>query len=123
LTLIGRKDAFGVDLEDQRMSGIPGLRPVHPGELLREVVLPALGRSKTDIARLLGISRYALKGILVERRPITAGLALRIGKLCGNGPDVWVGMQRAYDLKTAQVELAEVVKGIPTLKAVARESL
>ena len=58
-----------------------GLRPLHPGELLREDVLPALGRPKTEIARLLGISRQWLYDILEERQPITAPMAVRIGKL------------------------------------------
>jgi hypothetical protein len=46
-----------------------GLRPIHPGELLREDVVPALGRPKTEIAHLLGISRQPLQDILAERAP------------------------------------------------------
>jgi len=49
-----------------------GLRPVHPGELLREDVIPAFKRTKTEIARLLGISRQTLYDILEERQPVTA---------------------------------------------------
>ena len=71
-----------------------GLRPVHPGELLREDVLPALGRSKAEIARLLGVSRQTLYDILGEKQPITAAMALRIGKLCGDGPMIWLSMQQ-----------------------------
>jgi antitoxin HigA-1 len=71
-----------------------GLRTIHPGEMLREDVLPALGRSKTEIARLLGISRQTLYDILNEKQPITAQMALRIGKLCGNGGDIWSGCKR-----------------------------
>jgi addiction module HigA family antidote len=65
-----------------------GLRPMHPGELLREDVLPALGKSKAEIARLLGVSRQALYDILSEKQPITVAMALRIGKLCGNNPEL-----------------------------------
>ena len=68
---------------------LKNMRPVHPGEILREDVLPALGRPKTEIARLLGISRQTLYDILNERQPITAKMAMRIGKMCGNGPDIW----------------------------------
>ena len=95
-----------------------GLRPTHPGELLREEVLPALGRPKAEIARLLRISRQTLHDILQERRPITPAMALRIGKLCGNGPDLWINMQRSYDLEIAEKELKSEIAKIPTLQAV-----
>ena len=94
-----------------------GLAPMHPGELLREDVLPALGRPKTEIARLLGISRQTLYDILNERQPITAQMALRIGKLCGNGPDIWIRLQTRYDLEIAERELGDVLDAIPLLKA------
>jgi addiction module HigA family antidote len=104
-----------------RKTGNPllrGLRPTHPGELLREDVLPALGKSKTEIARLLGVSRQALYDILSEKQPITPAMALRIGKLCGNGPELWINMQRAFDLAAAEKELAPEIEKIPTLTAV-----
>jgi antitoxin HigA-1 len=85
------------------MRGIP---PSHPGATLRDIVLPALNRPIAKIARLLGISRQTLHGILAEHQPITPAMALRIGKLCGNGPELWLAMQRAYDLEAAKKELA-----------------
>jgi addiction module HigA family antidote len=96
-----------------------GLRPTHPGELLREDVLPALGRSKVEIARLLGISRRMLYDILDERRPVTPQMALRIGKLTGTTPESWLAMQQVHDLSLARREFGAVVAGIPTLKAAA----
>lgn len=100
------------------MTGNPltaGLRPVHPGELLREEVLPALGRPKAEIARLLGVSRQTLYDILGEKQPITAAMALRIGKLVGDGPMIWLSMQQLYDVKAAERELAAEIAAIPTL--------
>jgi len=94
-----------------------GLPPVHPGELLREDVLPALRRPKVEIARLLGVSRQTLYDILAEKQPVTPAMALRVGKLCGNGPDLWINMQRAYDLDVAEKELAGEIEKIPTLTA------
>jgi addiction module HigA family antidote len=94
-----------------------GLPRVHPGELLREDVLPALGKPKAEIARLLGVSRQTLYDILAEKQPITPAMALRIGKLCGNGPDLWINMQRAFDLDVAEKELAREIEKIPTLTA------
>lgn len=92
-----------------------GLPAMHPGELLREDIIPALGRSKTEIARLLGISRQTLHDILVEKQPVTVVMAVRLGKLVGNGPVFWLNLQRAYDLERAEREVD--VSGIPTLVA------
>lgn len=94
-----------------------GLKPMHPGEILREDVLPALGKSKTEIARLLGVSRQTLYDILDEKQPVTPAMALRLGKLLGNGPSLWINLQRAYDLAAAERELAAELKKIPTLTA------
>jgi len=94
-----------------------GLPPMHPGELLREDILPALGRPKTEIARLLGISRQSLYDILAERAPVTPSMALRTGKLCGNGPNLWLNLQRRYDLWKAESELTDTLASIPTLDA------
>ena len=93
-----------------------GLPPMHPGELLRVEILPALNRPKTEIARLLGVSRQTLYDILEERQPVTPGMALRLGKLCGNGPDLWLNLQKRYDLHHAQQALGEKIKAIPTMK-------
>ena len=96
-----------------------GLPPMHPGELLREDVLPAIGKPKTEIARLLGISRQSLYDLLGERTPVTPAMALRLGKLCGNGPTLWLNLQRTYDLGKAEAELADALAAIPTLNAAA----
>ena len=89
---------------------------MHPGKLLREEILPALDRPKTEIARLLGVSRQALNDLIDKKQPVMATMALRLGKLCGNGPDLWLNLQQRYDLQRAQAELGERIKAIPTLK-------
>jgi addiction module HigA family antidote len=88
---------------------------MHPGELLREDVLPAVGRSKVEIARLLGISRQTLYDILEEKQPVTPRMALRLGKLFGNGPTLWLNLQRRYDLWQAELELKSEIAAMPTL--------
>ena len=93
----------------------PSIDPVHPGEILREDVLPALAMSKTAVADALRVSRHTLRAILDERRPVTAEMAVRLGKLFGNGAGFWVGLQRRYDLAVA--ERGVDVSGIPTLDA------
>jgi antitoxin HigA-1 len=75
-----------------------GRPPTHPGEVLREDVLPTLRFSVTEAARELGVSSQTLHGILAEKHPATPVMALRLGRFCGNGPDVWLRMQAAYDL-------------------------
>ena len=95
-----------------------GLPPMHPGQLLREEILPAFDRPKTEIAKLLGVSRQTLYDILEERQPVTPIMALRLGKLCGNGPDLWLNLQKRYDLQRAEQQLGEKIKAIPTLEVV-----
>ena len=95
-----------------------GLRPMHPGELLREEVLPALKRNKTEIADLLGVSRPTLYDILNERQSVTPDMALRLGKLCGNGPGLWLNLKRTFDLRQAEKRLGKAIRNIPTLEAV-----
>jgi antitoxin HigA-1 len=97
----------------------PNRCPTHPGELLREEMIPAIGKTKTEIATLLGISRQHLYDILEERKPVSPAVAVRLGKLFGDGAGVWVRMQGAYDTWRAERELAQEIKKIPTLKPAA----
>jgi antitoxin HigA-1 len=92
----------------------PHRAPTHPGYLLADTVIPATGRSKAEIASLLGISRQHLYDVLNERKPISPSVAVRLGKLFGNGAGFWVRMQAAYD--TWQAEQEVDVSGIPTLE-------
>jgi len=94
-----------------------GMQPSHPGAILRDDVLPALAITTTEAARLLGVSRQSLHAILSGRSGITPAMALRIGKLCGNGPDIWLRMQQAHDLWHAQRKMAEEIAAIPTRRA------
>lgn len=93
----------------------PDICPNHPGELLREVVLPATGKTKTEIASLLGISRQHLYDILEEKKPVSPTVAVKLGKLFGNGPDLWIRMQAAHD--TWHAERSVDVSAIPTIRA------
>lgn len=94
-----------------------GLPAMHPGELLREEVLPALGRPRGEIARLLGVSRQALHAVLAERASVTPEMALRLGKLCGNGPELWLALQTRHDLERLRREKSVEIDAIPTLEA------
>lgn len=94
-----------------------GLPTMHPGELLREDVIPALSRSAAEIARLLRVPQRTLHDILDEKQPVTVAMALRLGKLIGNGPVLWLNLQRNYDLEQAEKTLAAEIEAIPTLHA------
>jgi addiction module HigA family antidote len=89
--------------------------PTHPGALLRNDIIPATGRTKADIAGLLGISRQHLYDILQEKKPVSPAVAVRLGKLFGDGAGIWTRMQAAYD--TWHAERTEDVRHIPTIRA------
>lgn len=73
-------------------------RPTHPGAILREDVLPELRMTQTEFAQRLGVSRLTVSDILLEKRPVTPDMAIRIGKLLGNGPGLWLRMQQTRDV-------------------------
>jgi addiction module HigA family antidote len=95
----------------------PSWRPSHPGELLRNEILPALHLTVKDAAANLGVSRQTLHAILSEKSAVTPEMAVRLGKLCGDGPGIWLRMQQAHELWQAERDLADVVKKIPTLQS------
>ena len=97
----------------------PHRKPMHPGELLREDVLPALGISVSEAARRLRVSRQTLHRILAGDAGVTPDMAVRLGKFCGNGPGLWLRMQQAYDLWHAEQRLADELTKIPTAPAAA----
>ncbi len=80
--------------------------PTHPGAILREDVLPSLaGMSVSAFARCLGVSRQTLHAVLAERSGISPEMALRLGKLLGNGSQLWLDLQTNYDLWQARAKL------------------
>jgi addiction module HigA family antidote len=92
-------------------------RPVHPGAVLRDDVLPALGLTVIAAADALGVSRQMLHRILAGDAGVTPDMAARIGKLCGNGARPWLAMQQAHDLWQVEVDLAAEIARIPTMRA------
>ena len=93
----------------------PKRRPTHPGAILREDVLPHLGMTQKDFADRLGVSRLTVSEIVREKRPVTPDMAMRLGRLLGNGPEVWLRMQQTLDLW--ELEQRGGHKHIETLKA------
>jgi antitoxin HigA-1 len=88
-------------------------RPTHPGELFRDIVLTELDLSVSEAARQLGVSRQTLHAIISGRSAVTAEMALRFGRFCGNGPGLWMRMQQTFDLWQAQQQLEGKLDAIP----------
>ena len=90
--------------------------PTHPGVLFERDILPALGRRTVgEIASLIGVSRQTLHRVMAGTTAISPEMAVRLGKLCGNGPELWLTLQARYDAFHAKRKLGSAIKKIPTL--------
>lgn len=91
----------------------PRMRPVHPGEILAEILEEGLHISISEAARRLRVTRQTLHRIIAGTSGITADMALRLGKLCGNGPDLWLALQAQHDLAVGRSRLGNELDLIP----------
>ena len=81
-----------------------GMRPVHPGEVLREDYLIPLGMSANALARHLHVPASRINDILLERRGVTADTALRLSRYFGGDAQSWLNLQVTFDLRTAELD-------------------
>lgn len=86
------------------------LKPVHPGEILKEEFMVPLGLSMNKMAMDLRVPVTRIADIVNERRGITADTALRFGRYFKNTPAFWMNLQTRYDLEVAEDELADRVE-------------
>lgn len=77
------------------------LKPVHPGEVLREEFLKPMGLSQNRLALAIGVDTRRIDEIVLEQRSITADTALRLAHFFGTSPRFWLGLQAEYDLDMA----------------------
>ncbi len=77
-------------------------KPPHPGEILREELLPRLGVSVADLAEHLGVPSAVIEAVLAERRPIKLKLAQRLGVPLGTGARYWLALQMQHDVYMAE---------------------
>ena len=96
------------------MSGFHnGMRPIHPGEVLREDYLAPLGMTANALATALHVTANRINDIVLERRGVTPDTALRLARYFGGDAQSWLNLQQAYDLKRAENELgARIVEEI-----------
>src|SRR5215467_3135313 len=86
------------------------LKPVHPGEILREEFMVPLGLSMNRVAMDLRVPVTRIADIANEKRGITADTALRFARYFRNSPTFWMNLQTRYDLEVAQDEIASKVE-------------
>ncbi len=91
------------------------VRPIHPGEMLREDFLPDYGLTVSGLAQALGVSRQTVNELLRERRSVSPEMAVRLSRLFGNSAEFWLNAQRAIDLWDAEQELGPEVERIKPL--------
>jgi antitoxin HigA-1 len=87
--------------DEEEMDALP-FRPTHPGEILREDILPALGMQVKELAQHLGVSRQTLSNLVNERRGVSVEMAQRLGQAFRNGARFWLALQMQYDLWDAE---------------------
>lgn len=87
-----------------------GMRPVHPGEILREEFLIPLGMSANALAKALNVPAPRVNDIVRERRGVTADSAMRLARYFGGDARSWMNLQAAYDLRVAEIENAKRIE-------------
>ena len=92
------------------MSFKHGMRPVHPGEVLREDYLKPLEMSVNALAKRLGVSTSRINDIALERRGVTPDTAMRLARFFGGDARSWLNLQSGYDLRVAEIERAQEIE-------------
>ena len=87
-----------------------GMRPVHPGEVLREDFLVPLGMSANALAKALNVPAPRINDIVRERRGVSADTAMRLARYFGGDARSWLNLQAAYDLRVAEMENAKRIE-------------
>jgi addiction module HigA family antidote len=87
-----------------------GMRPVHPGEVLREDFLVPLGMSANALAKALNVPAPRINDIVRERRGVSADTAMRLARYFGGDARSWLNLQAAYDLRVAEIENAKRIE-------------
>ncbi|MDR9750983.1 HigA family addiction module antitoxin [Pseudomonas sp. SZMC_28357] len=87
-----------------------GMRPVHPGEILKEEYLEPLSLSAAALARALSVSTPSVNDIVLLRRGVSADMALRLAICLDTTPEFWLNLQLTYDLRKAELERGPAIR-------------
>lgn len=87
-----------------------GMRPVHPGEILKEEYLEPLNLTSAALARSLGVSTPTVNDIVLQRRGVSADMALRLAACLETPPEFWLNLQLTYDLRKAEIEKGSAIR-------------
>ncbi len=91
---------------------VNGMRPIHPGEVLREEFLLPMGLSAHVLAMALQVPAPRINDIVRERRTVTVDTALRMAHYFGTSPDFWLGLQTDYDMAKARASMGTALARI-----------
>jgi addiction module HigA family antidote len=86
------------------------LDPIHPGEILEEEFMRPLGLSANALAKAVDVPVTRVSEIVRGRRGVTADTALRLGRFFGTSPELWLGLQAEYDLRSARRDFGEQIE-------------
>ncbi len=95
------------------------LPPLHPGEVLREDFMMPLGLTAGKIAKACCVPRTRIERIATERLGITGDTAVRLGKVLGTGPEVWMNLQARFETETARAAIGEAIETLQELNRAA----
>lgn len=98
--------------------GVLKYRPPHPGEHLREDYMPDCGFTVASLAERLGVSRQSVNELIRERRGVSPEMALRLGRLFNQSPEMWLGLQQEVDLWDARQALGDSLQAIEPLPVI-----
>lgn len=98
---------------------INGMRPIHPGEILREEFLQPLGMTAHALAMALQVPAPRINDVVRERRAVTVDTALRLAKYFGTSAEFWMGLQTDFDMATARATMVDALARIVCRGAVA----
>ena len=93
------------------------LPPLHPGEVLREEFIVPLGLTAGKVAKACGIARTRIERIVAEQIGISGDTALRLGRVLGTGPELWMNLQSRYEIETARVALGDEIERLQPIAA------
>jgi addiction module HigA family antidote len=117
-TVMPTTSRLSITTDEERKVLLSGMRPIHPGEVLREDYLVPLNLSSNGLAQALRVPATRIHEIVKERRAVSADTAMRLARFFSTSAELWMNLQTSYDLRKADVEFGErIASEVLPLKA------